>query len=407
MLELLPHDIAHGGEAVARHAGKTYFIAGAMPGERVTAKVVQDKGNWARTELTGILDASPDRVAPPCPHFVRCGGCKWQYADYAAQLRWKRDIVAGQLAHLGGIDEPDVRETVAPGGPYGYRNRMDFRVVDGKPAMFAGRSHDLVPLDVCLLLHPNLRTTFDELGPLDGVERITLRTGANTGERLVVITGTPPPQAVDWDANVAVAHGRRLEPLTGTAVITEEIDGHRFRISGLTFFQNNTDGATQLVRLVAEAAALEPDDVFVDGFAGGGLFAISVGGPARRVIAVETGREAVKDLRHNLRATELDATVVDGDFGQLPERVDEPWTVAVVDPPRTGLGQDGVDVVTAALPKRIVYVSCDPASLARDSRLLRAAGYYLDWAAPVDMFPQTHHVETVARFLREIPEEPK
>lgn len=400
MIELLPHDIAHGGEAVARRDGKTYFIAGAMPGERVGANVVQDKGNWARAELERILDPAPERIDPPCPHFSACGGCRWQYADHHAQLRWKRGIVAGQLTHLGGVAEPVVRDTVAGGAPYGYRNRMDFRVLDGKPALHQAKSHRLVPLDVCLLLDPDLRSVFDALGPLDEVERVTLRVGTRTGERLVVVTGQVPPQAGDWAAQVAVVRGSRVEPARGRAAITEEIAGRRFRISGLTFFQGNSTGAERLVELATEAAEVGVDDVLLDGYSGGGLFAATVGAAARRVVAVETGREAVKDLKHNLRSAAVEATVLEADFAEVPNRVDEPWTVAVVDPPRRGLGADGVDAVTAAMPGRIVYVSCDPASLARDTRALVTAGYRLDWAAPVDMFPQTHHVETVARYVR-------
>jgi 23S rRNA (uracil1939-C5)-methyltransferase len=203
---------------------------------------------------------------------------------------------------------------------------------------------------------------------------------------------------------VAVVRGSRVEPVRGAASITEEVGGRRFRISGLAFFQNNTDGAERRVELVTEAAAVVADDVLLDGYAGGGLFGATVGAPARRVVAVETGRDAVRDLKRNLKAAGIAATVIGGDFTEVPNRIDEPWTVAVVDPPRKGLGAEGVGVVTAAMPSRIVYVSCDPASLARDTRMLVSAGYRLDWAAPVDMFPQTHHVETVARFLRDDPE---
>ena len=120
--------MAHGGEAVARVGGKAHFIAGAIPGERVEGRVVRDKGSWARVEIHRVLDPSPLRVVPPCPHFEECGGCQWQFAGHRAQLDWKASIVAGQLRHLGGIADPPVRPAVAPGRPYGYRNRMDFVV---------------------------------------------------------------------------------------------------------------------------------------------------------------------------------------------------------------------------------------------------------------------------------------
>jgi 23S rRNA (uracil1939-C5)-methyltransferase len=139
MIELHPHDMAHGGEAVARHDGKAYFIPGAMPGEVVEATVVDDKGSWARTALVEVIVASPERRTPPCPYARDCGGCQWQFASEEVQQRWKRDTVVGQLEHLGKITDPVVHETVVPSSEFGYRNRMDFRVAEGKPALFRSR----------------------------------------------------------------------------------------------------------------------------------------------------------------------------------------------------------------------------------------------------------------------------
>ncbi len=399
MIAVTPHDVAHGGEAVARVDGKTYFVAGALPGESVTGEVVQDKGNWARLRLRSVDEPSPDRVEPPCAHFDECGGCQWQFADYHRQLEWKRSTVAGQLAHLGGLRDAAVRPTVAPGPAYGYRNRMDFRVAGGKPALHRSRSRQLVPLDECWLLTPSLRELFTRLGDLSGVRRITIRASERTGDILVVLAGTVPDHAKMWGANIAVASRGDIRPYAGRASLTEEVAGVTYRISGLAFFQNNTAGADVLVRLVSEAAQLSEDDVVLDGYAGGGLLTVALGAQAGRVIAVESEPTALRDLRANVKRHGVDAAIVRSRFEDAVTRVDEPWDVAVVDPPRTGLGEDGVEVVIAADPRCIVYVSCDPASLARDAATLATAGYRLDWATPVDMFPQTFHVETVARFV--------
>ncbi len=398
MLQVTPHDVAHGGEAVARHEGKTYFVAGAMPGELVSGDVTQDKGNWARLALRSVDEPSPQRVEPECVHFAECGGCQWQFADHAAQLEWKRNIVAGQLAHLGGLADVDVRPTVAPGAPFGYRNRMDFRIADGKPALFRPKSRELVPLDVCHLLAPSLADLFRRLGPLDGLRRLTLRTGVNTGDVLVVASGKLPEQVSTWGASVAVATRDGVRPYAGKPSITERVGDVTYRISALAFFQNNTSGAEALVRLVKDAAELDAGDVLLDGYAGGGLFTVALGSAVDRVIAVESDPTAVRDLRANLKTADADVDVLKVPFESSVTRIGEPWSVAIVDPPRTGLGRGGVDVVTAADPTRIVYVSCDPASLARDARMLAMGGYRLDWATPVDMFPHTFHVETVARF---------
>lgn len=398
MLSVTPHDVAHGGEAVARLDGKTYFVAGAIPGETVRGEVVTDKGNWARLELISVDQPSSRRVSPRCPHFTECGGCQWQFAERELQAEWKQNILAGQLEHLGGVVEADVRRVVTPGPAFGYRNRMDFRIADGRPALSRARSNQLVALQECSLLHPRLFDLFARLGPLDGVRRATLRIGVRTGEILVVLSGRVPDHAADWGVAVASVGGRNVKSIIGDPSIHETVDGLTFRIGATSFFQSNTDGADELVRLVKEAAAVEPDDVMLDGFAGGGLFSATVGAAARRVIAVESHPGAVQDLHANLRNAGIDATVVMRDFALSPLHMDEPWSVAVVDPPRTGLGASGVDALTSADPQRIVYVSCDPASLARDAKLLRAAGYRFDWATPVDLFPQTFHIEAVARF---------
>lgn len=393
--------MAHLGEAVARVEGKAHFVAGAMPGEVVRGEVVLDKGSWARVRLEEVAVASPERVAPPCPHFAACGGCQWQFADYPAQLRWKSDVVAGQLEHLGRIANPIVHPTRSVGGPYHYRNRMDFKVSDGMPALHRARSRDLVPLDVCLLLHPLLEELFSELGDLEEARRLTIRAGTRTGERLAIVEGPIPSGAEKWGASVAQRTRSGLRVVTGSGAVHEVVAGRRFRVSGGSFFQANTEAAEVLVELVSSALEPRRGETLLDAYAGGGLFSATAGAGAARVIAVETSPTAVRDLRHNLRAAGAsDVRVVRGKVEEVVPDLDEYWQLAVVDPPRPGLGVGGVAAVTAALPRVIAYVSCDPAGLARDATYLSEAGYDLEWAVPVDLFPQTFHIETVARFTR-------
>lgn len=402
MIELSPTGMAHLGEAVARVDGKAHFIAGAMPGEVVLGEVVIDKGSWARVRLESIARASPYRIDPPCPHFLECGGCQWQFAAYERQLEWKAEVVAGQLEHLGGITAPQVLPTASAGPPFHYRNRMDFKVADGKPALHRSRSKQLVGLDTCLLLHPRLSALLDRLGPLDGVRRLTMRTSEATGESLVIVEGDLPPQAASWDASVAQRTRAGLRVVKGAGSITEEVRGRRFRITGGSFFQNNSPAAGVLVDLVSEALDARPGEVLLDAYAGGGLFGASVAPAGGRVIAVEVSPTAIRDLRKNLReAGVADHRVVRGKVVEAVPDLDEYWQLAVVDPPRPGLGAAAVEAVTAAEPRVLAYVSCDPAGLARDARYLSDLGYRLDWAAPVDLFPQTFHIETVARFERD------
>ncbi len=398
MIELELFDMAHGGAAVGRVDGKVHFVHGAMPGERVRGVLARDAGRWAAVALADVISASPDRIEPACPHFGDCGGCQWQFASYDAQLRWKQSILAGQLGHLGGVAGPVVHGTLAPGPPFGYRNRMDFRIAGAAPALATARSRDLVAVPGCRVMHPDLADLVAALGPLDGVESLTVRVGVHTGERAVVVRGALPDGAERWPAAVGHQVGPKLREINDPVRIHEEAAGHRYRISGTAFFQANTDGATALVGLVTDALQPEPADVLLDAYAGGGLFGVALGGSVAEVIAVESAATAVADLVHNLEEADVEAIVVEGAVEHVAAAARPSVDLIVADPPRRGLGRAGVDALTSLGPRAIAYVSCDPASLGRDARLLADSGYRFDWAAPVDMFPQTFHVEAVARF---------
>jgi 23S rRNA (uracil1939-C5)-methyltransferase len=393
--------MAHGGSAVARVHGKTFFVDGALPGELITGTVELDRGSWGKIRLATVDEPSPYRVPARCGHFTECGGCHWQQGVYEAQLEWKRSIVIGQLIHLGRHPDPPVSATVAPGPPYGYRNRMDYRVVAGSPALYERRSRRLVPLSECPVLHPNLEALLVDLGDLTGVTMLTLRTATTTGDNLAVVTGELPRQASSWGCRVAVIENGTLRAVHGDPLLEETVAGVPFRITGTSFFQNNTAGAEALVRLVTAAADAGPNDTLLDAYAGGGLFAATVGRNAGRVIAVEIDKTGAADLHANLnRAGIGEYRIIQDTTEGAIERLDEYWDVAIADPPRRGLGESGIDAVTAAEPRTLVYVSCDPAALARDSALLAAVGYELESVTPVDMFPQTYHIESVARFGR-------
>jgi len=400
-LEIRTETMAHGGSAIARLEGKAYFVDGAVPGDLITGTIDVDKGSWGRIRLDKIIEQSPDRIDPACRYFGHCGGCQWQMGDYQAQLAWKREIVIGQLAHLGRHPEPPVRPTVAPGPLYGYRNRMDYRVASGHPALHERKSNRLVPLRECPILHQNLADLLVDLGDLGGVEAITLRTATTTGKVLVALRGKVPPQASSWGCSVCRTGANGVEPVIGEPALEEDVAGVPFRISGTSFFQNNTAGAEHLVSLATEAAEVGNNDTLLDAYAGGGLFAATVGRRAGRVLAIEVGASEARDLQANLnRAGIEEYRVVQAPAEEAVERLDEYWDVVIVDPPRRGLGADGIEAVTAAEPRTLVYVSCDPASLARDTELLAEWEYGLDWVTPVDMFPQTYHIECVARFVR-------
>jgi 23S rRNA (uracil1939-C5)-methyltransferase len=382
--------IGAGGAAVARAEGKTLFIHGLMPGE--TAEVVETDGKkrWARASIIDLIDSSPDRVDPPCEFFGFCGGCDWQFAPIGHQLEWKRSIVTQQLQRIGGM-EVDVMTPLAPSGPYGYRNRITLRVIEGETAMYKRRNKELVPIDTCHILEPNLRALMERLGSLDGVHELTARVGAVTGDRLVVIKGKVPPHAETWGSNVATKNGRHLHSAIGKSYIHEEVALSRLRITGDAFFQNNTAGAGVLVQQVAKALDVTNADHLIDLYAGGGLFSATVGKAAGTITAVEAANSAADDLTHNV-----------GRMARVAHVPVEKWKgrgdIVVADPPRAGLQEAGVKVIAATRASRLAYVSCDPGTFARDARLLQEVGYHLDWVQPVDLFPQTAHIELVSRF---------
>jgi 23S rRNA (uracil1939-C5)-methyltransferase len=375
--------MANGGDGIARRDGKAVFVPGAIPGDVAEIEIVQTKKRFERGRLVEITEASPNRVEPPCRFFGACGGCSWQHADYAAQLEWKAATVSGQLRHLGGIDEVDVRPIIAPGEPYHYRNRIDLHTDRGRPALVRGGSNELVPIDNCLLADESLVELFGRLGDLRGVDRLSLRTGVNTGETVVILDGELPLSSDEWGV-----------PFGGDDIVFHEIVAdHVFQVTGTAFFQNNTAGAEALVELVGEAATVEAGDRVLDAYAGGGLFTATVAGAADEVVAIEADPLALEDLLANTDVEVIEADVALG-LTELPAD----WDVVIVDPPRIGLGPDVTGLLAELRPGVIASVSCDTASFARDASALIGAGYTLEWVQPVDMFPQTPHIETVARF---------
>lgn len=377
--------MANGGDGIARRDGKAVFVPGAIPGDVVDVRITTVKKRFERAELVALAEPSDDRIEPPCPYFGTCGGCAWQHAAYDAQLGWKSATVAGQLRHLAGIESVEVRPIVAAGPDYHYRNRIDLHVDGGSPAMVQGGSHDLVPIEVCLLADEALVELFGRLGDLRGVDRLTLRTGVNTGETVIVLDGELPAGADDWGV-----------PFGGDDVVLHEVvAGEVFQITGSAFFQNNTRGAESLVEHLRLAAEIETGDRVVDAYAGGGLFTATVAAPADEVVAIESDELALEDLLVN-----TEASVIEGDVADALADVGGDWDVVIVDPPRIGLGPEVVEALLAVRPGVIASVSCDVASFARDAAALIEGGYRLEWVQPVDMFPQTPHIETVARFTR-------
>ena len=411
LLDLVPTAMAAGGDSLARDAGgRVVFVSGALPGERVLVHITEARRDYARGVAVDIVDASPDRLAPPCPALADgCGGCTWQHVAAGAQIRYKAAVVIDALRRIGRIPEPPDPTVVALGGPAlrttarlavtptgraGHRSRAS---VDGRssgPSAPAPAGDGAVETDTCLVAHPLLEELIVH-GRYPAGE-VVLRAGVASGERLVRVARGKG--GVEVPAGVQVV---REGAKGGPVYVHEEVAGRRFRVSSEAFFQPGPVAAEGLVAAVSDAAAgaLGPDAHLVDAYAGTGLFGSVLGAASgARVTAVESGRAAAADARANL--SDLDAQVIQVEVGRWDAARSGPADVVVADPARSGLGRPGVAALVAAGAPRLVLVSCDPASLARDAVLLAAAGYRLTSVALVDAFPHTFHVEAVARFDR-------
>jgi len=393
--------LAHLGAGIARDGGKVVFVPYTAPGDVVRARVMEEKSRFARAVLEEVLEPSPHRVEPLCPYFGDCGGCQWQHVAYPTQLQYKARIVAEQLEHVGKLPGVAVREIAGMSDPWGYRNSARLTVgSDGTLGFQRSESHDVVGVEDCLILHPSLR---DLLRLLDvefpELMALTLRLGTRTGERMVVLetAGDEPPEIeVDIPVSCALAlEDGRVATLIGDTAIHEDVAGRRYRISPTSFFQVNTWGAERLVETVAEALQPQGWERLLDLYCGVGLFGLALAGRVGEVVGVESAPSAVADAVANAEGLD-NVAIVEGPAEEALPALPGAFDLAVVDPPRGGIHPLALRALVEKRPRRIAYVSCEPSTLARDCAALVGAGYRLRWVQPVDMFPQTYHIEAVA-----------
>ena len=407
--ELTVIAMAHGGAALGRYEGRVIFVTGAIPGETVRVEVVEDKGRFAHARAVEVLDPSPDRVAPRCPHFPECGGCQWQHIDYPRQTALKAEVVRDQLSRVGGLADPPLRPTLAAPAPWGYRNRVTFSVgADGQLGFQRAASHAVVPIQECHIADPRLMALYDDLDlDLPDLTRMALWAGSAPDDLLIAfetVRDRPPGLQVDFPVScVHLVGGEQAIPvnLIGNNHVTLQVGGHAYRVSAGRFFQVNTAMAEALVEQVLEWLDPTPDATVLDAYCGVGLFTLPLDERAGLVVSVELDPGATEDLILNLGEVD-NVDVIQGPVeAVLPDLVaEEPLGGVVLDPPRQGLDLAVVDALVESGPPRVVYVSCDPATLARDVKRLARGGYALADVQPVDMFPQTFHVETMALLVR-------
>ena len=429
-------DLALEGRGVAREGGLVLFVEGALPGERVRLRIERVRRAFAEGRALAILEPSPDRVTPPCPHYDSCGGCDLQHLATAAQAEAKRRQVAAALRRIAGLGDIDVRPTVPAPDPFGYRFRMDFDWLPGAagPRLGLHRRHAagvVVPIDRCLLageetaaivrLAPQEAarlhlTTWDPRRRRGLLRRLSVQEARGTREVLISLeTGRGDPPAI---GAFAAALARRFPRLVGVVrhevghdgrpagasilagrdYLHEELEGDRWRIPSDAFFQPNPAGSLLVRRHAIAACRLRIGATLLELYAGVGFFTVAAARAGARVVAVEGTAAACAAGRDNTRRFgEACRFVHDDVAAALPSLIGDAWDAVLLDPPRAGLAPAGVRCLAEARLPRLVYVSCDPGTMARDlGRLVREGGWRLAEVTPFDIFPQTQHLEAVA-----------
>ena len=383
--------ITNRGQALAHTPeGQAVFVSFGAPGEEVVAAIDSVHKDRLTAHVVEVLIPSPGRVLPLCPYFGTCGGCNYQHLAYEVQLEVKRDVVVETLRRIGRFDALNVLPTLPSPSPWFYRNQMRLSTNRwGDVGLTRRLSHDVIPLNLCFIAHPSLGSLLPKLqGKGAGLHQIVLRTGVHTGDVMI------SPDLSD----------RGLSSVTGDSLITEVVAGKQFRISPSAFFQVNSEQAETMVRLLRALLRLNPADVLADLYAGVGFFSKLFAGECRDVYAVEVSPLAARDAEVNLDGL-ANVHYVLGEVEKVLPMLPAHPNKILLDPSREGCQPRAIDALIAAEPERLVYVSCDAATLARDLRRLVDGGFVLEEIQPLDMFPQTHHIECIAALSWPAPNE--
>lgn len=401
-LDVRIESLAYGGDAIGKLVdGRVVFVPFALPGELVRLELVEVKARHARAKLVEVLEATPGRVQPRCRHFTTCGGCHYQHMDYPAQLRVKVGILTEQLQRLGSVKNVPEIEIIASPDPWHYRNHVQFHLTpEGKLGFQRADTNRPFAIQECHLPEEGINRLWPqiEIEPIRGLERISLRQGA-MGELMMVLECSSP-QALDFSVEdlaislVQVDHLGSMV-LAGSDNILMEVLSRQFKVSAASFFQVNTLQAASMVKQLLDELPLEEGMTVLDVYAGVGLFSAFIAPRVRRLVGIEISPQACDDFTTNLdefENVELYQASADDVLTAVAFKPD----IIVMDPPRAGLGNKVVEGILAQGAGLLAYVSCDPATLARDARLLAAGGYTLQKLALIDMFPQTYHIESMS-----------
>ncbi len=427
--------IAYGGSGVSRlPQGKTVFVDETCPGDVVDIEIVEEHSKWARANVVELVESSPVRVKARCPYFGVCGGCPWQIIERPSQLEYKRQSVIDSLTKIGKI-ELDVARTLVDkcvfvDADWGYRNKIELEAVqvDGKLVLGYHKkgSKEIVPIEKCLLFAPQWQKSIKSLtGALrylkaldHGLLRVGIRTSARTKKTQLALWTNPEafPRKAAVDILSSSMKGAsivrvlthekmkarkpsKVEVLNGDERWNERLLGLKMQVSAPSFFQVNTEATEELVKIALDGLEVSEEDICCDLYCGVGTFTLPLARISPDVVAIESSSSSIRDLRINLERNNLDAEVIGGDAAKESAGIGEVDKL-IVDPPYSGLAKEVFERIEELNPKRMAYISCNPTTLARDLKILLEMGFELRKVTPVDLFPQTFHVETVAILSR-------
>lgn len=413
--------VAHGGHCIARTSeGQVLFVRHALPGERVVARVTEGEegARFLRADAVEILDASKDRIEAPCPFAGpgRCGGCDWQHAKPGAQRRLKGEVVTEQLKRLAGLtpEEAGWDGTVMPaegdkvpaGQVPSWRTRVQYAVdAEGRAGLRKHRSHEVQPIDHCMIAAEGVSELGIERRDWSGMESVEAIAATGSQDRMVILEPRPGARLplVELDKPVSVMRVEEkdggVHRVHGRAFVRERADDRTYRVGSGGFWQVHPQAADTLVRAVMQGLLPRKGDMALDLYCGVGLFAGALAdrvGDKGAVLGIESGKRAVEDARHNLASFDRVRIEQGKVEAVLPRTGISEADLVVLDPPRAGAGRKTVQHLSSLGARRIAYVACDPAALARDLGYFRDGGYRVRMLRVFDLFPMTHHVECVA-----------
>lgn len=404
--EIKIEKIVAGGDGLGRLPdGRAIFVPFVLPGEQVKIQLVDEKKRYARGLPVEIIQPSPQRISPRCIHFGLCGGCQLQHLAYQDQLNLKRDLVQDQFQRIAGIENPPVQPVVPAPEPWNYRNYIQFHLTQAGEIGFvhADGKHILI-IEECHLPQSGINRLWPQLdlGADSGVYRLGIRQDTYNNQMLILEGEAPgaPEFSVDFPVSaVYTPPEANLTVLAGDDHLVFTLLGRHFQVSARSFFQVNTAVAEKMISYLMDNLDLTKKTRVVELYAGVGLFSAFIAPRVEHLTAVESSGSACFDFAVNL--DEFDnVDLYEADAEQVMPTIDFPVDLLVMDPPRAGLAPAVHDALAKLLPAQIAYISCDPATLARDVKRILAHGYWLESIIPFDMFPHTAHVETVVLMSR-------